>query len=447
MSDENKLSNLKNRIPKMDMSGVKEKGSKLLALIKRFIILILLVSMFAGGFFIGARMHELGHLEGVLGKDLKGSSVMVSGPCQVGEDERIPALAEDEVKVTSIQDGMLVGVVRRTREVVTCDLAKIAIDKLPLLSNIGKTPAEIPELKEMTRISKEVAPYKMLENKVLLISGSCRNQLDAKELPPFTDEKVDVTSVEASKENNQIFLISGIRRSDKVALVCSSKAIKYSLTDGSEPVAVEPIKVPVSFKGKIITVTSRCVPDPRIVPAPRGSDGRKMAFFRLVNSPVQVIEETIKNDRLVKFTGTIVDKKIDKAAYGQMTVCDESVYPMTYELYDSEDVNLDQINEENKKKEDAVTGSEVLLEEEKMNDAKVKNVPTTLKGGRLPVKTIKKQVEEAKKAEEATQVVEPVKVEEVKVEEPKELPVETPKDTDQSKEDLLKQLDGGNNGQ
>jgi len=443
MSD-NKLSNLKNRIPKLDMSEVKEKGFKLLALIRRFITLIILVSMFAGGFFIGARMHELGHLEGILGKDLKGSSVMVSGPCQVGGDERIPALAEDEVKVTSIQDGTLVGVVRKTREVVTCDLSKIAIDKLPLLANIGKTPAKIPELKEMTKTSKEVAPYKMLENKVLLVSGSCRNQLDAKELPPFTDERVDVTSVEASKENSQIFLISGIRRSDKVALVCSSKAIKYSLTDGSEPVAVGQIKVPVSFKGKIITVTSRCVPDPRIVPTPRGSDGRKMAFFRLVNSPVQVIEETIKDDRLVKFTGTIVDKKIDKAAYGQMTICDESVYPMTYELYDFEDVNLDQINEENKKKEDSVTGSEVLLEEEeKKNDAKVKNVPI-LKGGRLPNKVIKKQIEESKKAEEATRVVTPIQVEEVKAES-NTLPVEITKDADQSKEDLLKQLDGGNN--
>lgn len=66
----------------------------------------------------------------------------------------------------------------------------------------------------------------------------------------------------------------------------------------------------------------------------------------------------------------------------------------------------------------------------------------------MPVKVIKKQVEEAKKAVEPEVQPAPVKVEEVNVEEPQEPKVEAPKDQEQSKEDLLKQLDGGeNNGQ
>lgn len=356
MSNENKLSNLKNKIPKINVDRIKEKTKDVVSLIKKFFILILVIGTFSFGFFIGARMHELGHLEGVLGKDLKGSSVMISGPCLVDQELRNPSLAEDEVKVTSIENGRLIGVIRKTREVVDCEISKIAVDKLPLLANIGKTPTDIPEISKSIKVKKE-PEYKLLANKVLLVSGSCKTQ-DGKSLPPFTDEKLDVTAVESSADINE-FTVLGIRRSDKLAISCSSKAIKFSITDSSDPI-VEIKKIPLTYVNKRIVVTSKCMPDPR-VSIPRGSDGRKIAFYRLVNSPVQVIEETLKSDELVKFTGTIVDKKL-KDSFGQMIICDKSVYPITYNLYEEEDVNLDRVDGQ-EKLPDVKTGSEAILDD------------------------------------------------------------------------------------
>lgn len=431
MADESKLSKFKHRVTNVDLTAAKQKGTLFVNLVKRFIVAIAVIAAFAGGLFIGARMHELGHLESI--KGLKGATVTVSGPCLVEGVTRVPSLAEDEVKVTSVENGRLSGVVRLTREVVDCEISKIAIDKLPLLSNIGKSPAVVPEIKEMERRSADIPQYKLLENKVLLVSGTCAHQLDKKEIPPFTDEKIDVTSVEVSKENPAVFSIAGIRRSDKVALVCSSRAIKYRITDSSEPIAIEPEKLPTTFIKKIITVTSKCVPDSRL-PVPRGPDGRKVAFFRLVNSPVQVLEEVIVNDRLVKFTGTIVDKKI-AAAFGQMVVCDASVFPMTYAPLDEEDTMLDRVDSQ-KNNPDALTGSKIMMEEPaevvkptpapRVAPKRAATPAPTLSPLTAPAEVFKTAPAESATPQPAAPAASP----------------------EQSKEDLLKQLDGGEtNGQ
>lgn len=417
MSNENKMDQIKNKLSQLNQIKLKEKASNLLNLFKKFAVVIGLIGMFGFGFFIGARMHELGHLEGFFGKDLKGATVMLSGPCLVDGEIRFPSLAEDEVKVTSVENKTLIGVIRKTREVVSCDLSKVAIDKLPLLNNIGKTPVAIPEIKEQEHRVKNTSPYKLLENKVLLISGSCRNQLDGKELAPFTDEKVDVTSVDSSKENQEVFLISGIRKSDKVALVCSSKAVKYSIVDGTE-ITPQPVKIPLSYINKVLVITSKCIPDSRL-PISRGSDGRKIAFFRLVNSPVQILEEVIKDDKLIKLTGTIVDKKIPEA-FGQMVVCDSSVFPMTYNLLNEDEMELDRVDSQ-KNKKDLQTGSKINLEEPEVVIKKTTNNKVN--------QTVPKVVEKEIKNEPET----------VEQQAPKE---------ENNKEFLLKQLDEGeNNGQ
>lgn len=365
MSNEENQSQLKDKLP--DFGAMKEKASAFGLVIKKLGTIIGLFAMLIAGFVIGARMHELGALNGVVGKTLKGATVSISGPCLIDGEERYPALAEDEVKITSVEANEIVGVVRKTREVVVCDPAKVAIDTLPLLSNLSKVPSAIPELKQAER--KEKTPsFKSLENKVLLVSGSCRSQVDGKELAPFTDEKIDVTRVEASKETKDEFVIAGIRRSDKLALSCSSRAIKYAITSGQDPITPE-VKLPVSFVNKIITVSSKCMPDPRL-PIPRGSDGRKVSFYRLTNSPVQVIEESLVDEKLVKFTGSIVDKKM-KEAFGQMIVCDSSVFPMTYDLAkDSEDVKLDSVNSD---KDQKVDNTQIVLDEAKKDEKKTED--------------------------------------------------------------------------
>ena len=427
MSDENKVPDANARMIRVDMVRMKQRGSKLMSMIKRFIVLILIGTAAAGGFFIGARMHELGYI----GDNLKGATITVNGVCL--EDGAPRTLGDDQVKVSSVDHSKFFGIIRKTRETVECDFNKVSIEKLPLLSQIGKSPVAFPDIKEMEHKSVDMPTYKQLENKVLLVSGSCRNQLDqTKELAPFTDEKIDVTSVEAAKDTPGMFLISGIRRSDKVALVCSSKAIKYSLSDGSEPALPDaPPKVPVTFINKRLVVTSKCIPDPRITPAPRGPDGRKISFFRLVNSPVQILEEKLdSNDKLVKFTGSIVDKKIPDA-FGQMVVCDASTFPMTYGPMDEDDTTLDRVDSQ-KNNKDGVTGSKIMTEEDPAQDLKKKSVKAPAKvapKASAPEAKVAAPVAPAPEAEKAA----PALLEQA--------PAQSP---EQSKEDLLKQLDGGN---
>ena len=357
---ESRFSKMRPNMPKVDMDRVKDRGRKVANFVKKFAIGIAIVAALILGFTVGARMHELGYTEGMMGKDLKGATVVVSGPCTMLDGGlREPSLAEDEVKVTSVQDGKILGVVRKTREVVECKISEVAIDKLPLLSNIGKSPAVVPAL-TMAQVSRREQPkYKELENKVLLVSGVCRSQT-GEQLPPFTDERLDVTSVEESRDVPGSFIISGIRRSDKSALACVSRSIKYSVVDPNEAPEAKPAP-PLTFINKVLVINSRCVPDPRIQPAPRGPDGRKVAFFRLVNSPVQILEETIRDGKLTKFTGTIVDKKM-KDAFGLQTVCDTETYPMTYQIYDQDDIILDR-NDAQRNNPTAETGSSAVLED------------------------------------------------------------------------------------
>lgn len=395
MADEGSKNKLMKKLSQVDREKIQAKMRAIQAWVRKFIITIGLVSMFLVGFFLGARMHELGVLAGVFGKDLKGATVKITGSCLVDGDLRDPALAQDEVIVTTFTEEKLIGVVRRTREVVECQRNDIAIETLPLLKDISTTPSEIPEI-TMAQKRNKVPQYKLLENKILIASGTCRSQLDGKELPSFTDERIDVTSVEESKENASVFVISGIMRSNKMAVSCSSRSIRYTLSDGTDPVIVEmeKPKVPVTFVGKTILVTSRCLPDPG-VRAPRGADGRKVAFYRLVNTEVQVIAEDVKDDKLVKFQGSIVDKKSE--GFGQLVVCDQSKFPFTMTLKENnEDVVLERADSQKSAPE---VRSNTTIETE----------------------------EDAPKAPSA--------------------PTSVEKEIEKEKELLLKQLDGGPNGQ
>jgi hypothetical protein len=203
---------------------------------------ILLFGM-AAGFFFGARLSEIGALEGLFGKDLKGATVYLSGPCKVNGVPRVPALAEDEVKITGEVDGMLTGVIRKTREVVLCDTKITAVDKIPVLSNWKKAPTQIPELEAM-KIDAKDPEWKKLVQKTLIMSGSCFSTT-GKELPAFTDEKVDVTDIKPDKEDSNNFIISGIKKADKIAVNCRNISVKYSIY---EEKAEQPVVTPETPK-------------------------------------------------------------------------------------------------------------------------------------------------------------------------------------------------------
>ena len=358
---------------KLKMEEAKHQAQQvwvnLVAFLKKFFIVLLISAGFILGFLYGARMHELGYLKGFFGKSLKGSALKVSGRCLVDGEPRDPALAEDLVKITADESDKIFGVILQTREEVECSKDRISIDLLPLLKDFFKPAAQIPEIK-MAEHRKKSSPLKLLENKILLISGTCKNQLDGKELPPFTDEKMDVTSVELSKDSESANIL-GIRRSDKLALLCSSHSIRYSIWDGTDPITVEKPKEKLTFIGKNIYVTGNCPPDPRLPVAPKLKDGRKMIFIGLQNVPVQVLEETFEDDHLVRFMGSVSDPKSE--AFNVKIACDSKKFPFSYKAETSEEIKLDRPDSEAIKKGIQDSANVITEENKDVKDNNLKN--------------------------------------------------------------------------
>lgn len=292
-------------------------------------------------FFIGARMHETGQVQDYLGvkKDIRGATVRLSGKCSVGGKPRLPALAEDQVKITYVDGEKLQAVVRQTREIVECQLAEVAIDKLPLLAYMGKDMKEIPELTVPVEIVKTIPEYKKLEKKTLIMSGSCTD-IQGKVLPAFTDEKVDVTAVDAVKDNEELFQLSGIKKSDQVAIVCLSSAIKYSeyivsakSVDGMDSNTLGNSQVK-SYVGETLVITGTCFPDERT----KVNKQKKYLFYKLANSKIQVLEHDLAKDGSInRLVGTVLDSEFR----GDAVYCDKQKFPFIYKEYDEDSMKLE----------------------------------------------------------------------------------------------------------
>ena len=159
--------------------GLILKPLQLLAKILSKLLKLVLFNPIVVGLFmfaLGARMHETGNLAGFMGKDHKGSTVLVTGLCKNSKGKtRLPALGADYVTITSENGETLRGVLRKTREVLVCDKKDITYSAMPyeLIADIFKTPPQFPDMPPM--MEKEEAPpeYLKLSKKTLIISGTC----------------------------------------------------------------------------------------------------------------------------------------------------------------------------------------------------------------------------------------------------------------------------------
>lgn len=289
-------------------------------------------------FLIGARMHETGQLAGHFKKDLRGATIRLSGNCSVDGKVRVPALAEDQVKITYIDGEKLQAVVRQTREIVECKLSEVALDTLPLLAYMGKDMKEIPELTMPVKEAKATPDYKKLEKKTLVMSGSCVDFQD-KVLPAFTDEKVDVTAVEGIKGSEDQFVLSGIKKSDQVAIKCLSSAIKYAeyivtaKTDGMETNNLGGSQQK-SYVGEILVITGTCFPDERT----KVNKQKKYLFYKLANSKIQILEHDLSKDgNINRLVGTVLDQEFR----GDAVYCDKAKFPFIYKEFDEDSMNLE----------------------------------------------------------------------------------------------------------
>ena len=346
MSDDNKENEKKSlRSVASDLS--RKAGSAAIApfrmvlkLVSKTIRLLLWNPITIGAvmFLIGARMHETGQLAGHFKKDLRGATVRLSGNCSVGGKVRLPALAEDQVKITYINGEKLQAVVRQTREIVECKLSEIALDTLPLLAYMGKDMKEIPELTMPVQAPKSTPDYKKLEKKTLIMSGSCVDFQD-KVLPAFTDEKVDVTAVEGIKDSEDQFVLSGIKKTDQIAIKCLSSAIKYSeyivtsKTDGMETNNLGGSQNK-SYVGETLVITGTCFPDERT----KVNKQKKYLFYKLANSKIQILEHDLSKDgKINRLIGTVLDQEFR----GDAVYCDKAKFPFIYKEYDEDSMKLE----------------------------------------------------------------------------------------------------------
>lgn len=351
MSDENQNQEQKKSL-KESLKGLGKKTAVLataplrliLKTISKVIKLLLWNPITIGALMliVGARIHETGRLAGYFGKDYKGATVLLSsGTCTINGKPSTIGLALDQVIVTYIDAEHIEGILRKTRDVVSCKSSETVIDTLSLADLLGRDNDKIPEFM-LPKVVEQEPAYKALEKKTLLMSGSCVD-LNGKTLPAFTDEKVDVTSVVGSKENPEVFTLTGILKRDNkepTPVSCLSTAIKYTEYNAAGPKQAAGMELNIadnqkkSYVGDILIITGTCFPDERT----KINKTKRYAFYKLANSKVQVLEHDLTKDGQIN---RLVGIAMDDEFRGDALYCDRAKFPFTFKEFDEDSVKLD----------------------------------------------------------------------------------------------------------
>lgn len=280
------------------------------------------------GWIIGVRSVEVGSGPSSY---LKGGTVYITGVCKIGENDRLPALSNDQVTVTQITEKTLKGVIRKTRESVDCDRSIVAISPLPLLSQFANMPSAPTEISCYVPPKKDTPPNLGLEfiNKTFKVSGVCVN-LSTNNGEAFVDQVVAFTKAEQKETASGPSLsLSGIVKSEGkfkgVPVLCSKESITYEpavLTQEGVQENILP-QTEESLIGKQLVVTSTCFPDPLF--KKKGSEDQ--LFYPIINALVQVTKYKKLNGKITYLAGALIDK-------GAMIECDDSRYPISWTMFD-----------------------------------------------------------------------------------------------------------------
>lgn len=290
------------------------------------------------GFIVGGRLYEYGFFS------LKGASVLVSGQCKTAQGVMRGDLVQDQIVVSSDSDVSLSGVLRKTREHITCLKKDVAIDKIGSVSDLFKSKIiAVPEIQKAVEVKNDTPDWMSYIGKEWSATGMCR---DAKGvvLDPFKDRGITITNVRPSAEDKNTFYIYGIR-DDKIAVVCDKKDISLqpmSPNSKKDDLNAVPKQEIASYIGQKIYVTSVCFPDARAYKM--AGEVPPMKAFNLVKTPVEVIEEKVdpETNKLIKFAGNVLDRSETKSGiklFGAKIVCDHASYPINYS--ESKDPNVE----------------------------------------------------------------------------------------------------------
>lgn len=279
----------------------------------------------------GMRAFEVGIVK------IKGSTVKVSGICQVDGKDRIPAFNEDQVTITKNSDGVLTGVVRKTREAISCNVDSVAIDSLPLLKDFNNNPQPVPELTIPVQ-KEEESPVLSLTNKTLKISGICTN-LKTNTSETFIDQ-IMLTSSGKKLDGSNEYVILGVIKDKQIPVQCALGSFNWEYAKVEEKDSRgNSINKEEDITGKVFLVTSTCFPDDRL-PKTKNSD---QLYYELFNSKIQITGYRYVNGKIAWISGAFLKKKT-------MIVCDETKFPIHMELFDPSIMKLDNLDDESKSK-------------------------------------------------------------------------------------------------
>lgn len=333
------------------MIKVKSFFSQLVITTIKLVKIGFLMSLIAAAFIVGARMHEVGFLAGHFQKTLKGATVSITGSCYSPTREKLLGV-NGQVVVINVTTEKLMGLLRETKDVIECKTNEFTVETLPLFSDLFKNHSDLQKIPQMESSPvKEIAnEYKSLENKDLIISGTCVS-IDNQALPTFTDEVVAVTEIAISKEDPKQFELAGIKKSDKSVIKCIKGAIHYRMADAKDlaPKEAPPVvkEEKISFINSTQLVTGLCYPHIK-----KGSPFRDIT---LSNTKVKILEEKLDDSgkQLKSLVGSLFatcpkenlnckEKKYE----GVLVDCDKSKSPFVHETFNEDEQKLEPLQEE-----------------------------------------------------------------------------------------------------
>lgn len=300
------------------------------------------------GFIVGGRLYEYGFFS------LKGASVNVTGSCKSDKGIQRGDLMQDQVVISAETDVSISGVLRKTREHITCLRKDVAIDKIGSVSDLFKSKIiTAPDLQKMVEQKEEAPDWTQYIGKEWSATGMCRDG-KGQALDPFKDRGITITNIKPSAEDKSTYYVYGIR-DDKIAVVCDKKDLSLQPMGKKVAEIKTPEKVePISFIGKKIYVTSVCFPDARAYKM--AGETPPMKAFNLVKTPVEVIEESVDQEsgKLMKFAGNVLDHTVTATGlkmFGAKIICSQESYPINYTDSNDQSVEIEKSNVSAEKKQ------------------------------------------------------------------------------------------------
>lgn len=306
---------------------------------KVYMVVALSAATGSFGFLAGVRINE-GGLTPNRAMPYVGATYIVSGVCvdYVKQKQKV-TLSEEQLKITSVEESAVSGVLRASKQAVICDQSKIAIEKMSL-SAMTRHFTVVPNVTvQAQEEQKEEKPaFLSLSQKMLKYSGTCKNDAGIIQ-SPVVDSYLDVSDV---RELGDTFEVSGIDRVSNERVMCLGSEIKYEVvTSMPEKHTAQQVaqQTAVDLKGKIILVDSDCFLHRKLKGYVKPGQPKR---FGLANTKVQVIDYRLDNGEMTYLAGTLMDGK-DAGVSGTKIECEKEHFPILYKTFNQNETTLEPI--------------------------------------------------------------------------------------------------------